>query len=93
MLVAVPEDVATACETILAPLVLVRVAGAEQALEQLPVDQPLLVCTMPDVDIGRATRLRERASDVGAVLVVIPRDSSAQELDKLLRRALIEAEG
>jgi hypothetical protein len=92
MLVDVPDGMAAQCEGILSPIVIVRVDDAEQAIDQLPTVQPLLVVTLREADVGLAASLRERATDVGASLVVVPADSSQADLDRLLRRALAEAE-
>jgi len=91
MLVDVPSDVVARCEQTLAPLAIVRVSGAE-AVERLPIVQPLLTCAFADADLARIELLRERSIDVGAVFVVIPAGSSVADLEKLLKAGLAEAE-
>jgi hypothetical protein len=89
--VGMPE-VAAQCEELLAPLVVVRVANVEEALDRLAAVQPLIACVSDEPDVARMAQLRERTQDVGAVLVGIPRGCDPAEREKLLRRALQEAD-
>lgn len=85
------DEMATLCEGMLSPLVIVRVAQTAEALDKLAQVRPLLTIVIDDKKLDQAA-LRERAKDVGSEFVTVPKDCSAVELDRVLREALAIAE-
>ncbi len=92
MLVNVPDDMAARCVELLAPLAILRVADTQQAIERLAAVRPLLTCALQDPDAARTALLRGRALDVGAGFLSIPVGCGPQELERLLKQALVDAE-
>ncbi len=91
VLVGMSDEMATLCEGMLSPLVIVRVADTVQALDKLAQVRPLLTVVIDDSKIDQVS-LRERAKDVCSEFLAVPAKCNAIDLERMLKRSLAIAE-
>jgi hypothetical protein len=88
MFVGLPPALASHCESLVAPLAVVRVNDALEATVRMLSVRPLVVVASGDKDAPSFASLRERCKDVRAVLTVLPEGSTLAFAEAMISAAL-----